>query len=420
MDATQYCSPSRIFQNGHFCWILGYRSWSFIPSDCAFARICCCPRRYWARHASQNFRSDVSAKLFKTRVRTSKLHLSNCDWKTLETATARRPRSHHSIWSWRLETQATCFWWFPCMQPSKLAVQSPLRQSEAALKPEPRTGCCLASFATLFYIFCRAVGCLSCLPLGFGSVLKSVFSIIEKESLVTATLFGNIHCGLSPHKIHRSKLWTRSWRLFSRLWTASRKSSASSRPGPTESPSAGVALRTAARSAEKWAWSSSDCVSGITLNIYSQSWTFWTHDAIQIHTGLCMQVLQCIKSRVRVYRRLHRKRSRVLQNCQAVWSIWFWRRLPLHRIMSFKMPWLWTIKDEIMKSKIKIWSQVIGCCLSSCWNIFSYRSIDIWGPTRSWEAWRWAAQDCCAKKTWRSWAVDKKWITQIIGKRKMK
>ena len=30
MDATQYCSPSRLFQNGHFCWILGYRSWSFL------------------------------------------------------------------------------------------------------------------------------------------------------------------------------------------------------------------------------------------------------------------------------------------------------------------------------------------------------------------------------------------------------
>ena len=47
-----------------------------------------------------------------------------------------------------------------------------------------------------------------------------------------------------------------------------------------------------------------------TLNIYSQYWTFWRHDTIQIHTGLSMQVLQCIKSRVRVCC-LHRKRSRV-------------------------------------------------------------------------------------------------------------
>ena len=121
------------------------------------------------------FQKWCFGQTFQTRVRTSKLHLSNCDWKTLETATARRPRSHHSIWSWRLETQATCFWSFPCIQPSKLAVQSPLRQSEVpALKPEPRTGCSLASFATLLYIFCRAVGCLSCLPLWFFDHRKGI------------------------------------------------------------------------------------------------------------------------------------------------------------------------------------------------------------------------------------------------------
>ena len=118
-----------------------------------------------------------------------------------------------------------------------------------------------------------------------------------------------------------------------------------------------------------------------------------------------MQVLQCIKSRARVsYRCLHCKRSRVLQNCQAVWSIWFWRWLR-HRIMSFKMPWLcpdhlWKMKSWNQKSKSD-WLESFK--LSKYLFLPFHRNL---GPNQVMEGLALAAR-ICAKKKWRSWAVGR-------------